>query len=222
MHGSNDRREERGQSEAIGRNILEMAQLEVPIIATVIGEGGSGGALAIGVADQVLMLQFSAYSVISPEGCASILWKSSEEVRISFNLNYNVSFFVDRIRSVVGCAVHENLDLRTWWLDHLVTDLVNQNGLTIGIGRNAEIANRSTWDNGHNLFLSRICEAVCISSGKNRIVEIPKRRNVHIQFVAAELVKVLNGSGGNHHFRFTNNKFVFIFCGTGKYYFVIG
>jgi len=70
--------EERGQSEAIGRNILEMAQLEVPIIATVIGEGGSGGALAIGVADQVLMLQFAAYSVISPEGCASILWKSSE------------------------------------------------------------------------------------------------------------------------------------------------
>ena len=70
--------EERGQSEAIGRNIFEMAQLEVPIISTVIGEGGSGGALAIGVADQVLMLQFSAYSVISPEGCASILWKSSE------------------------------------------------------------------------------------------------------------------------------------------------
>jgi acetyl-CoA carboxylase carboxyl transferase subunit alpha len=70
--------EERGQSEAIGRNIFEMAQLEVPIIATIIGEGGSGGALAIGVADQVLMLQFSAYSVISPEGCASILWKSSE------------------------------------------------------------------------------------------------------------------------------------------------
>jgi acetyl-CoA carboxylase carboxyl transferase subunit alpha len=70
--------EERSQSEAIGRNIFEMAQLEVPIIATVIGEGGSGGALAIGVADQVLMLQFAAYSVISPEGCASILWKSSE------------------------------------------------------------------------------------------------------------------------------------------------
>jgi acetyl-CoA carboxylase carboxyl transferase subunit alpha len=70
--------EERSQSEAIGRNIFEMAQLEVPIIATVIGEGGSGGALAIGVADQVLMLQFSAYSVISPEGCASILWKSAD------------------------------------------------------------------------------------------------------------------------------------------------
>jgi acetyl-CoA carboxylase carboxyl transferase subunit alpha len=70
--------EERGQSEAIGRNIFEFAQLEVPIIATVIGEGGSGGALAIGVADQVLMLQYAAYSVISPEGCASILWKSAE------------------------------------------------------------------------------------------------------------------------------------------------
>jgi len=70
--------EERGQSEAIGRNIFEMAQLEVPIIATIIGEGGSGGALAIGVSDQMLMLQFSAYSVISPEGCASILWKSSD------------------------------------------------------------------------------------------------------------------------------------------------
>jgi acetyl-CoA carboxylase carboxyl transferase subunit alpha len=70
--------EERGQSEAIGRSIFEMAQLEVPIIATIIGEGGSGGALAIGVCDQMLMLQFSAYSVISPEGCASILWKTSE------------------------------------------------------------------------------------------------------------------------------------------------
>jgi acetyl-CoA carboxylase carboxyl transferase subunit alpha len=70
--------EERAQSEAIGRNIFEMAQLEVPIISTIIGEGGSGGALAISVADQVLMLQFSVYSVISPEGCASILWKTAE------------------------------------------------------------------------------------------------------------------------------------------------
>jgi acetyl-CoA carboxylase carboxyl transferase subunit alpha len=70
--------EERGQSEAIGRNVFEMAQLEVPIVSTIIGEGGSGGALAIGVADQVLMLQFSVYSVISPEGCASILWKTAE------------------------------------------------------------------------------------------------------------------------------------------------
>jgi acetyl-CoA carboxylase carboxyl transferase subunit alpha len=70
--------EERGQSEAIGRNIFEMAQLEVPVVATIIGEGGSGGALAIAVADQVMMLQFSVYSVISPEGCASILWKTAE------------------------------------------------------------------------------------------------------------------------------------------------
>jgi acetyl-CoA carboxylase carboxyl transferase subunit alpha len=70
--------EERGQSEAIGRNIFEMAQLEVPIICTIIGEGGSGGALAISVGDQLLMLQYSIYSVISPEGCASILWKTAE------------------------------------------------------------------------------------------------------------------------------------------------
>jgi acetyl-CoA carboxylase carboxyl transferase subunit alpha len=70
--------EERGQSEAIARNLLVMAGLRVPIIATVIGEGGSGGALAIGVADRVLMLEYGTYSVISPEGCASILWKSSD------------------------------------------------------------------------------------------------------------------------------------------------
>ncbi len=73
--------EERGQSEAIGRNIYEMAQLEVPIISTIIGEAGSGGALAIAVADQVLMLQYSIYSVISPEGCASILWKTSDKAQ---------------------------------------------------------------------------------------------------------------------------------------------
>ncbi|MEG0053247.1 MAG: acetyl-CoA carboxylase carboxyltransferase subunit alpha [Comamonas sp.] len=73
--------EERGQSEAIGRNIYEMAQLQTPIITTIIGEGGSGGALAIAVADQVLMLQYSVYSVISPEGCASILWKTGEKAQ---------------------------------------------------------------------------------------------------------------------------------------------
>jgi len=71
--------EERGQSEAIGRSIFEMAQLEVPIITTIIGEGGSGGALAISIGDQVLMLQYSIYSVISPEGCASILWKTPDK-----------------------------------------------------------------------------------------------------------------------------------------------
>ena len=89
VHASSTRRapipgigaEERGQSEAIGRNIFEMAQLEVPIIVTIIGEGGSGGALAISVGDQLLMLQYSIYSVISPEGCASILWKTAERAR---------------------------------------------------------------------------------------------------------------------------------------------
>ena len=75
--------EERGQSEAIGRNIFEMARLNVPIVTTIIGEGGSGGALAISVADQVLMLQYAVYSVISPEGCASILWKTSEKAEMA-------------------------------------------------------------------------------------------------------------------------------------------
>ena len=71
--------EERGQSEAIARNLREMSTLKVPVICTVIGEGGSGGALAIGVGDKVNMLQYSTYSVISPEGCASTLWKSAEK-----------------------------------------------------------------------------------------------------------------------------------------------
>ena len=73
--------EERGQSEAIARNLLEMARLRVPIVCTVIGEGGSGGALAIGVGDRTLMLEYGTYSVISPEGCASILWKTAERAK---------------------------------------------------------------------------------------------------------------------------------------------
>ena len=73
--------EERGQSEAIARNLMEMAELRVPIICTVIGEGGSGGALAIGVGDRTIMLEYSTYSVISPEGCASILWKSADKAK---------------------------------------------------------------------------------------------------------------------------------------------
>ncbi len=71
--------EERGQSEAIARNLLEMSELKTPIINTVIGEGGSGGALAIGVGDKLMMLEYSTYSVISPEGCATILWRSAEK-----------------------------------------------------------------------------------------------------------------------------------------------
>ena len=75
--------EERGQSEAIGRNLYAMARLRVPIITTVVGEGGSGGALAIAVGDVVQSLQYSIYSVISPEGCASILWKSAEKASVA-------------------------------------------------------------------------------------------------------------------------------------------
>ena len=73
--------EERGQSEAIARNLFDMSGLAVPIVSCVIGEGGSGGALAIGVCDRLMMLQYSVYSVISPEGCASILWKSADKAR---------------------------------------------------------------------------------------------------------------------------------------------
>jgi len=77
--------EERGQSEAIAANLMKMAGLRTPVIATVIGEGGSGGALAIGVADYVLMLEFSTYSVISPEGCAAILWKDGTKANLAAN-----------------------------------------------------------------------------------------------------------------------------------------
>ena len=75
--------EERGQAEAIARNLKVMSALKVPIICTVIGEGGSGGALAIGVGDRVNMLQYATYSVISPEGCASILWKSADKAPLA-------------------------------------------------------------------------------------------------------------------------------------------
>jgi acetyl-CoA carboxylase carboxyl transferase subunit alpha len=75
--------EERGQSEAIARNLFVMSQLKIPIVCTVIGEGGSGGALAIGVGDRLLMLEYSTYSVISPEGCASILWKSADKAELA-------------------------------------------------------------------------------------------------------------------------------------------
>ena len=86
--------EERGQSEAIARNLESMARLPTPIICSVIGEGGSGGALAIGVGDRVNMLQYSTYSVISPEGCASILWKDAAKAE-------------DRVHAEVdGCAGH--------------------------------------------------------------------------------------------------------------------
>ena len=100
--------EERGQSEAIARNLLEMARLRVPIVCTVIGEGGSGGALAIGVGDIVQMLQFSTYSVISPEGCASILWKSAEKASEAAEI---MGITASRLKSLglIDKIVHEPL-----------------------------------------------------------------------------------------------------------------
>ena len=89
--------EERGQSEAIARNLFEMAKLPVPVVSLVIGEGGSGGALAIGVCDRLLMLQFSTYSVISPEGCASILWKSADKKETAAEA---MGLTADRLRSL--------------------------------------------------------------------------------------------------------------------------
>ena len=89
--------EERGQSEAIARNLFEMAKLRVPVVSVVIGEGGSGGALAIGVCDRLLMLQFSTYSVISPEGCASILWKSADKKETAAEA---MGLTADRLRSL--------------------------------------------------------------------------------------------------------------------------
>jgi len=89
--------EERGQSEAIARNLFEMAKLRVPVLSIVIGEGGSGGALAIGVCDRLLMLQFSTYSVISPEGCASILWKSTDKKETAAEA---LGLTADRLRSL--------------------------------------------------------------------------------------------------------------------------
>jgi len=100
--------EERGQSEAIARNLYVMAELKTPIICTVIGEGGSGGALAIGVGDVVMMLQYSTYSVISPEGCASILWKSADKAPLAAE---TLGITAPRLKSLglIDKIVHEPL-----------------------------------------------------------------------------------------------------------------
>lgn len=109
--------EERNQSEAIARNLFVLSRLHTPIICTVIGEGGSGGALAIGVGDRVLMLQYSIYSVISPEGCASILWKSAEKAELAseaLNLTADKIFqlrLVDGIIQEPLGGAHRNIDL---------------------------------------------------------------------------------------------------------------
>ena len=122
--------EERGQSEAIARNLFEMAKLRTPIICTVIGEGGSGGALAIGVGDRLIMLEFSTYSVISPEGCASILWKSADKSQLAAEAMGITSdrvreqgFLDEVVREPLGAA-HRNfqataMNLREALLRHL-------------------------------------------------------------------------------------------------------
>ena len=89
--------EERGQSEAIARNLMEMSELRVPVVCTVIGEGGSGGALAIGVGDRTIMLEYSTYSVISPEGCASILWKTADKAKDAAE---QLGLTADRLKSL--------------------------------------------------------------------------------------------------------------------------
>ena len=124
--------EERGQSEAIGRNIFEMAQLEVPIITTIIGEGGSGGALAISVADQVLMLQYSVYSVISPEGCASILWKTGEKAELAAEAlgitahRLKALNLVDKIVSEPVGGAHRDHDQMMAFLKRALADAYRQ------------------------------------------------------------------------------------------------
>ena len=122
--------EERGQSEAIARNLFEMAKLRTPIICTVIGEGGSGGALAIGVGDRLIMLEYSTYSVISPEGCASILWKSADKCQLAAEAMGITSdrvreqgFLDEVVREPLGAA-HRNfqataMNLREALLRHL-------------------------------------------------------------------------------------------------------
>lgn len=120
--------EERNQSEAIARNLFVLSRLKTPIICTVIGEGGSGGALAIGVGDRVLMLQYSIYSVISPEGCASILWKSAEKASqaaeamgVSADQNLRLGLIDQVIPEPLGGA-HRDFDLMASNLKQVLSD----------------------------------------------------------------------------------------------------
>lgn len=124
--------EERNQSEAIARNLLEMAELKVPVICTIIGEAGSGGALAVGVGDRMLMLQYGIYSVISPEGCASILWKSADKASEAAKA---MGITADKIKAMglidhvieepLGGA-HRDVDLMATHLKHLLIENLQQ------------------------------------------------------------------------------------------------
>jgi len=120
--------EERGQAEAIAYNLREMAKIKVPIIVTVIGEGGSGGALAIGIGDQVLMLENSIYSVISPEGCAAILWKDSaradqaaEGLRLTAQHLYEAGI-IDKIIPEPEGGAHNDYDQTARYLDSALSE----------------------------------------------------------------------------------------------------
>jgi acetyl-CoA carboxylase carboxyl transferase subunit alpha len=135
--------EERGQAEAIAFNLREMAKLKVPVIATIIGEGGSGGALAIGLADQVLMLENAIYSVISPEGCASILWKDtlkSEQAAVSLKLTANDLLREGLIDSIVPeplGGAHMDHDLSAKLLDAALKERISQLTATPQVNRAA-------------------------------------------------------------------------------------
>jgi acetyl-CoA carboxylase carboxyl transferase subunit alpha len=124
--------EERGQSEAIARNLYVMTELRTPIVAVIIGEGGSGGALALGVADQVLMLQYSTYSVISPEGCASILWKSADKAAeaaetLAITANRLKTFgLVDRIINEPLGGAHRDHEAMMQTLRKALTETMRQ------------------------------------------------------------------------------------------------
>ena len=137
--------EERGQSEAIARNLQVMAGLPVPIICTIIGEGGSGGALAIGVGDRVNILEYSTYSVISPEGCASILWKSAEKAEEAAEALGITSSrlqelgLIDRIISEPLGGAHRNVDLMA---EHLRKALSEELGRLVKLAPDALIENR--------------------------------------------------------------------------------
>jgi acetyl-CoA carboxylase carboxyl transferase subunit alpha len=154
--------EERGQSEAIGHNLFAMAQLQVPIVATIIGEGGSGGALAIAVADMVLMLQYATYSVISPEGCASILWKSAEraaEAAEALALTANrlkTLGLVDRIVAEPVGGAHRDPPQMAALLKRALTDALRQ---FQGVKTKDLLAGRHTRLMGYGKFKETSAEA---------------------------------------------------------------
>src|SRR5690554_1834963 len=129
--------EERGQSEAIGHNLYAMAELKVPIISTIIGEGGSGGALAIAVGDVVMMLQYSTYAVISPEGCASILWRSADKASVAAEAlaitapRLKDLGLIDRIVNEPVGGAHRDPDVMARQLSRALSDSLRQvSGLT--------------------------------------------------------------------------------------------